>query len=500
MRVFFIITSAECLVDLGLFKEADSKFKMISELHHTPFVKSQFYIGMAKFKFQLFMTQIAKHELQLFKESVLSIPWCIPEFVARAKPSKREKAIQSLAEYLKEALNYSFLYGTPHESAIISHKLMLIEFFKTYLFQSLTRNPVNELIFNMEIPKCLYNYRKYGTSQCEISKETFALKENGEIEDASVWRRSFESVSDNIPEGLIVCMLNFDAKGGDLYLSRIETGKKVIFKLPLTRLATRQGETDGLTYHDVMEEFAGIMKMNKQTTTDARCTTKQSRRKWLDSRIALDLQLKDLLTRIENVWLAGFKGLLSAMAFVGPNVDEALDSFKAKIENILFNSICKRFSATPIRLSFDVDLFKMILRMGADPGYDEIEDFLYYLLDAYQYQGVPVIHDEIDIDTMAEEISDTIKDFFANLKRSGSSVSYEARHVVLILDKYGQTLPWESLPIMRGRSVSRLPTFAFLQDRMSISNRVVLKSCFYLLNPSGDLARTEEEFKSLLEQ
>ena len=40
------------------------------------------------------------------------------------------------------------------------------------------------------------------------------------------------------------------------------------------------------------------------------------------------------------------------------------------------------------------------------------------------------------------------------------------QHVILILDKYVQMLPWESLPCLRNQSVSRLPSISFLRDRI----------------------------------
>ena len=39
-------------------------------------------------------------------------------------------------------------------------------------------------------------------------------------------------------------------------------------------------------------------------------------------------------------------------------------------------------------------------------------------------------------------------------------------HVILILDKYIQMLPWESLPCLQNQSVSRLPSITFLRDRI----------------------------------
>ena len=37
-------------------------------------------------------------------------------------------------------------------------------------------------------------------------------------------------------------------------------------------------------------------------------------------------------------------------------------------------------------------------------------------------------------------------------------------HLILIVDKSAQRIPWESLPILRGEAVSRLPSINFLRD------------------------------------
>ena len=85
-------------------------------------------------------------------------------------------------------------------------------------------------------------------------------------------------------------------------------------------------------------------------------------------------------------------------------------------------------------------------------------------------------------------------------------------HVFLVLDKNVQSLPWESIPILRGRSVSRIPSVDFLIDRLEYvelrkRGRLSLKQPnfagatidprkgYFILNPSGDLRRTEERFK-----
>jgi separase len=113
----------------------------------------------------------------------------------------------------------------------------------------------------------------------------------------------------------------------------------------------------------------------------------------------------------------------------------------------------------------------------------------------------------VDLRTVLEE--------YAAKQRGKPKQPDSDRHLFLVLDKHVQGLPWESIPSLRGRPVSRIPSLSFLIDRIELArlqqpggpasppdriNIDPLKT-FFVLNPSGDLATTqktyEEGFKSL---
>lgn len=87
----------------------------------------------------------------------------------------------------------------------------------------------------------------------------------------------------------------------------------------------------------------------------------------------------------------------------------------------------------------------------------------------------------------------------------------------LVLDKNVQRIPWESLPVLRGQSVSRIPSTSFLVDRIQLARhrlslpfeppknskdddvavdrvQVDPRRVRYVLNPKGDLKHTEKQF------
>jgi separase len=148
---------------------------------------------------------------------------------------------------------------------------------------------------------------------------------------------------------------------------------------------------------------------------------------------------------------------------------------------------------------------------------EELEDLVYFILDLYQFHGVPVAIAEVDIDQVVVDLRAVLEEHCTkrakggkfSTRAKGSTPSDE--HLFLVLDKNIQGLPWESMPILRGRSVSRIPGVDFLHDRIAFAKlkreargqihnpedgaAVDASSGYYILNPSGDLGRTEDRFR-----
>lgn len=90
-------------------------------------------------------------------------------------------------------------------------------------------------------------------------------------------------------------------------------------------------------------------------------------------------------------------------------------------------------------------------------------------------------------------------------------------HVFLALDKNVAGFPWESIPILRGRGVSRVPSLPIMLDQVQLLRalsppasgaqskaafagrfKIDSRKVFYILNSSGDLARTQTYFEPWL--
>ncbi|KAJ3000846.1 hypothetical protein HDV02_002309 [Globomyces sp. JEL0801] len=290
-----------------------------------------------------------------------------------------------------------------------------------------------------------------------------------------------QEIIEKLPSNITVVILSIDTKKNVLNIGRLEGhAANTIFRLPLTRSQTRDGglNGNGLDYTSVSSEFDQIMKLNVETTSNAKvCITNQEKRKWVESRKSLDNRLHKLLKSIEKEWLAGFKGIFSTVSFPIGIINE----FKLKLEKLIFENI-SQFSSKTRKLEFNSDLCKLILSLGPKTESGDLEDIIFYLLDFYQCQGVPVEYSEIDIEEHKLDQS------FAT-----------DNHLVLILDKFSQKFPWESLPCMRSTSVSRLPNSSILKMQLSSERIVDPSKTFYLLNPSEDLIRTQNQFESHLD-
>lgn len=73
------------------------------------------------------------------------------------------------------------------------------------------------------------------------------------------------------------------------------------------------------------------------------------------------------------------------------------------------------------------------------------------------------------------------------------------RHLVLIPDQNCQPLPWESLPILRDLPVSRVTSYAMLEACLRNVPDIKKEHSFMILNPSGDLIRTQKRFENIIE-
>ncbi|CAG8500014.1 24159_t:CDS:10, partial [Racocetra persica] len=329
--------------------------------------------------------------------------------------------------------------------------------------------------------------------------------------ESSLTYEQFQSeFLDILPHNWVVCSISIDIETNDMYICRYRRKiSPLLLRLPLKRQSIREGDEGGFTYSDAIKEFNDILELSNQSMRAGKMSqNKHEKVEWWKERTQLDLRLKELLDNIENYWLGGFKGILMANTHHDPN---QISRFKEKMDSINFKCDVRKPSVKhqiKNKLDIDVELYKSLLRLGAYPKDEDIEDVLYFLVDAYnKYNDEQIGYDEIDWDKLTIDVRQIISGI--NFVESSQT---DDQHVILILDKNVQMLPWESLPCLRSQAVSRLPSLSFLRDRIMFMNHINNQQCesnisnyvidrrkaFYVLNPSQDLKYTQNEFEDFV--
>lgn len=72
--------------------------------------------------------------------------------------------------------------------------------------------------------------------------------------------------------------------------------------------------------------------------------------------------------------------------------------------------------------------------------------------------------------------------------------------LILVLDEMLQGIPFEAMPCIHTRCVSRMPSFAFIAERLSsIGRKISLRGAEYMIDPRGDLNSTAKAMQPFLD-
>lgn len=304
----------------------------------------------------------------------------------------------------------------------------------------------------------------------------------------------------------------------------------IVFNLPIDRQSRREGEEEVLTVDAALEELRDIVEESNHATHAAKdLEGLEARKQWWSQRRELDARLKVLLEGIETTWLGAFKSVF--LPSTGAS-DEELDTLRASLNAILGQSLT---AASPLSgssskrggavgaagggsnetnaVKLDDAVVECFARLISSETTDEdLEDMLHFIMDAYQFNGVPVAVDEVDLDQSVVDVRSALESLRSkrSQRRQRQQLEEEEEeendaHLFLILDRDTCAIPWESIPTLRSRAVSRIPSMAFLEDRLvelrGARGKIIdveMAKKFYLINPAGDLTRTQERFEPLL--
>lgn len=326
---------------------------------------------------------------------------------------------------------------------------------------------------------------------------------------------------DVIPEQWSVISISLSDNNHDLCISKLQAGQNpFVIRLPLERATSRDADSEVFNFHEGRTELLEIIKRANATCHDKRdFSVRGAKTAWWQERNALDVQMKDLLEKIESIWLGGFRGIFSQHQ----RHSELFAKFQKNFQAILDKHLPsrrqvrgKKTNKSATKVSLDSRILELFIGLGdaSEEGcdFDEmLNDLLYFVVDILQFHGERNAYDEIDFDTMVVETLDSLHSYHADAK------TFEAAktqcHTILVLDKALHTFPWESMPCLQGLAVSRVPSLAclrrlILEQRSSSpstpntdnqgGHHVSIDNGAYILNPSRDLTATQATFEAPL--
>ncbi|UZJ52161.1 hypothetical protein CBS101457_001481 [Exobasidium rhododendri] len=383
------------------------------------------------------------------------------------------------------------------------------------------------------------------SSSSELSSsEGEGGKEEEEERHSEFWtqaraRHEGETWHIDLPSNWTVISITLAREQNRFVLTRRsgDGSEPVLFSLPIDRQNKREGEEeeDSMGMDAVLQELKTIIEDGNVSIRSAQhLTTMEERKEWWTRRREADNRVKELLQGVETTWLGAFKSIFLPPPKV--NEEEFLhfrNAFDAIFQRAFFSRSCSGSSSsssskkTPQAKLHDtiIRCFTALSQISCTD--EELEDLVHFVMDAYQFQGLPVAVDEIDLDLCVTDLRSLLEGHRARLPtpkegaeaEEDDDVDDDDRHIFLLLDKDTCGIPWESIPILRRQAVCRIPSIAFLQDRIHLSHRNRNTShlttttpvsgrftipsdrakVWYLLNPGKDLTRTQDRFLPWLE-
>ena len=336
---------------------------------------------------------------------------------------------------------------------------------------------------------------------------------------------------DIIPREWCVISISLSSNKHDLCITKLQAGQSPFsIRLPLERASSRDADSEVFNFHQGRSELLEFIKQASSSCHRPQDMSAKAKTAWWAEREALDQRLGDLLAKIEDIWLGGFRGIFSrheghpdAFACFQKTFQRTLDKHLPSRRQVR-GKRGKAASPSSPRVTLDPRILELFIGLGdataPDCDLDDaLTDLLYFVVDILQFHGERNAYDEIDFDAMVVETLGALESYHATVKNS--TEAEDGLHTVLVLDKALHAFPWESLPCMQDLAVSRVPSLACLrrlileQDNNTAhtttstssleseedaprkapsGHRVSPSSGTYILNPSSDLKATQATF------
>ncbi|KAI3841547.1 hypothetical protein MKX03_023861 [Papaver bracteatum] len=283
--------------------------------------------------------------------------------------------------------------------------------------------------------------------------------------------------------------LDDDASSGTVYMSETKDSSKK-WRCPW-------GNT---VVDDVAPQFKLILEENfVSSLMSPSDDTQENRVLWWSWRRKLNDRLEKFLRSLEESWLGPWKCLL-----LGEPSD--CRSLNSVLQKLLTNLKCK--------CGYDANKTLLRVMLGGAGSIPETEACVSQFLLNKNYIGRGGCWDKIcGLSDTARNVDETLLSLPRKLILEAFSElgneSIGRQPIVLVLDSEIQMLPWENLPVLRKHEIYRMPSVGSVSAILNISwhleepigrisdtfPAIDPLDGFYLLNPGGDLERTQVEFE-----
>ncbi|XP_077185241.1 separin isoform X2 [Paroedura picta] len=265
-----------------------------------------------------------------------------------------------------------------------------------------------------------------------------------------------------IPAGVTVCVLTLvsiepGAVGDILLLTRLEKDA-----VPVTlQIQTMHGK---VPLSMALSEFEAILQEQKEISN---LTEKED---WWLGRTALDRRMKALIESLERHVLGCWRGALLP-SHGGQDLAQEASSLQKDLQEC--------------GCDVDLALLKVVLTSSHLLNAEDVQRLVWGLSPAQPKRAQNLLQEAVD------KVASTV-----HQAPNG--------HLVLVLDKHLQRLPWENIPCLKSQTVTRLPSLRFLLSysltkkyrEESVLNRGINAGrAFYVLNPQRNLSGTEKMFR-----
>ncbi|XP_032094877.1 separin [Thamnophis elegans] len=273
--------------------------------------------------------------------------------------------------------------------------------------------------------------------------------------------KKFRESLQEIPPGITVCIMT-------LVSTQSQTTEDILLLTRLEKDATPvniqiQTLHAKVSLSAALSEFEAILQKQKEISN---FTLKED---WWTGRIALDKRMMALMDSLETHVLSCWK-----VALLPASENDSLVEEATHLLTNLRECGCEKV---------DLALLKVILAGSHLLTPQLVEHLVRGLHPAQPERALRLLQETVD-------------------KLKSYTGQAPSGHLVLVLDKHLQKLPWENIPCLRSQSITRLPSLHFLlsyslmkKEETILHHGVNSSSTFYVLNPHKNLPGTEKMFK-----